>query len=270
MEILIIFFMIITIKAVLIMIKRTCTCTCMHVGDSSSETGAYSPFFTTTDLKSGARMAQKFPPDLGATASYFLPKDEADSIPFSLKKLPEILGIFSLPSGSRQAKDVEDSLRLCEGRPIEGETKFCATSVESLTNLVHRFFGTSETGHRGLSLLASTFLDRPKIAFQNFTVLGAPEVVAATKMMGCHVMVYPYAVFYCHQQGGRDRVFKVLLRGDNGDKVKAVAACHDIISKWDPNLAEFRKVRLPERPLCHFFPPHGNLVWVYSNKSASA
>ncbi|XP_038681041.1 BURP domain protein USPL1-like [Tripterygium wilfordii] len=86
------------------------------------------------------------------------------------------------------------------------------------------------------------------------------------KMMGCHVMRWPYAVYYCHHQvdNSETKVFNILLGGDDdGDKLDAYAACHMDTSKRDPNQLVFKLLNTaPGRfsPVCHIF-PEGDLVW---------
>uniref|UniRef100_A0A2N9IID3 BURP domain-containing protein n=1 Tax=Fagus sylvatica TaxID=28930 RepID=A0A2N9IID3_FAGSY len=178
-------------------------------------------FFTVKDLKVGKTMPIYFPKRDPSTSPHVLPREEAISIPFSSKQLPHLLEFFSFSFDSPQAKAMADTLKECETKPIKGETKFCATSLESMLD---------------------------------FT---------PPKMVACHTMPYPYAIFYCHSQKSENKVFKVRLGGENGDKVEAIAVCHMDTSQWSPDHVSFRLlgVQPGTSSVCHFFPAD-NFVWV--------
>ncbi|CAN4107565.1 unnamed protein product [Withania somnifera] len=216
-------------------------------------------FFLIDDLKLGKAITVSFPRrDLSSSPS-FLPKEEADSIPFSQKELPNLLQRYSVSRNSPQGKAMEDTLRECEAPPIKGETKFCATSAEAMLDFVQGIMG-EESQFKALS---TTHFSNSTPPLQKYTILDAPQEEAAPRMVACHSMPYPYAIFYCHYTISKSKVFKVSLGGENGDKVEAIAVCHLDTSEWSPSHASFRLLgTLPgTSPICHFF-PSDNLVWV--------
>ncbi|KAK9274319.1 hypothetical protein L1049_019133 [Liquidambar formosana] len=73
----------------------------------------------------------------------FLPREVADSIPFSSTKLPQILNRFSLRPKSVEAQIMKETNEQCEGPGNVGEDKYCATSLESLID-----FSTLELGKK--------------------------------------------------------------------------------------------------------------------------
>ncbi|XP_059650008.1 BURP domain-containing protein BNM2A-like [Cornus florida] len=218
-------------------------------------------FFILDDLKVGKIMPIFFPNKDLSSSPHFLPKEEADSIPFSLQELPELLQLFSFSRGSPQAKAMEDTLRQCEIEPMKGEVKHCATSLESMLDFTRAIFGLESQ----FKVLSTTHLTKTNsnTLVQNYTVLEVPREFSAPKMVACHTMPYSYAVFYCHSQVSESRVFQVSLGGENGDKVEAVAVCHLDTSQWSRNHVSFRVLGIEPgtSPVCHFF-PWDNLVWV--------
>ncbi|KAM1121383.1 hypothetical protein FF1_003023 [Malus domestica] len=206
-------------------------------------------FFTLKDLKLGKTMAIYFPKRNLSKSPHLLPRVEADLFPFSSKQLHYLLQVFSFSQDSPQAKAMEDTLRHCETAPIKEEIKSCATSLESMLDFARSIFGLDNT-------------------FRNYTILEEPKEVLAPKMMACHTMPYPYAVFYCHSQERLNKVYKVSLGGEDGDRVDAVAVCHLDTSQWSPNHASFQVLRIKPgpSPVCHFFPAD-NLVWVPTSTS---
>lgn len=215
-------------------------------------------FFTLNDLKVGQRMPIYFPK---RTIPTFWPKDKADSLPFSLNQLPNLLKHFSFSPNSPQAKAMEDTLGECESKPIEGEVKFCPTSLESMLEFTQNILGVKSDSD--IQVYATSHLTRSSVNFQNYTILENIVRIEATKMVACHTMPYPYAVFYCHSQGSENRIFKVSLVGDNGDKVESLVVCHMDTSHWGPGHVSFQILGVTpgSSSVCHFFPAD-NLIWV--------
>ncbi|KAK2988567.1 hypothetical protein RJ640_016427 [Escallonia rubra] len=221
-------------------------------------------FFIMEDLKVGKTMPIYFPKRNPSSSPRMLPREEADAIAFSHKELPNLLQQFSFSQGSPQAKAMEDTIRQCEIPPIIGETKFCATSLESMVDFTRDIFGLDSQ----IKVLSTNHLTKSSTLLQNYTVLEAPREISAWKMVACHTMPYPYAVFYCHSQDSKNRVLKVLLAGENGDRVEAISVCHLDTSHWSRNHVSFRVLGIEPgtAPVCHFFPAD-NFVWIPSPTS---
>ncbi|XP_022762237.1 BURP domain-containing protein BNM2A-like [Durio zibethinus] len=216
-------------------------------------------FFKIDDLKFGKTMAIYLPTKDLSVSPHLLSSEEAKSIPFSSTQLPKLLDFFSFFRDSRQAKAMEYTLKQCELEPPKGEIRFCATSLESMLDFARSVFGSDAQ----LQVLTTTFLKKPTVSLQNYTILRVPKQVPTSRIVACHTLPYPYAVFYCHSQKSETRLFQVLLGAENGDRVQASAACHMDTSQWDRDHVSFRLLKINPRssPVCHFFPPD-NLVWV--------
>lgn len=228
----------------------------MHYMDSSLIV-----FFKMEDLKMGKTMPIHFPKRDPSLSPHLLAKEKADKIPFSLEEVTTLLQLFSFSQDSPQAKAMKNTLRQCENKPIKGETKFCATSLESMLDFTRTIFGLGVQS----KVLATTHLTKSNTHIQNYTVLEIPQEVPAPKMVACHTKPYPYAVFYCHYQKSKSKVFKVSLVGENGDRVEAIGVCHLDTSQWSPNHPSFRVLGIEPgtSPVCHFFPAD-HLVWIPS------
>ncbi|KAM1457248.1 hypothetical protein ACFX13_035303 [Malus domestica] len=220
---------------------------------------ALNVFFTPKDLKRGKKMPIYFSKNSSSTSPRLLAREEADSIPFSISNLPYLLQLFSFPQDSTQAKAIEYTLTQCDLQTIKGEAKFCATSLESMLDFVAALFGQNTQ----FKVLTTTQLKDSTTLLQNYTFSEAPKEIWAPKMIACHTMPYPYAVFYCHSQESENRLYQVLLAGENGEKVEAAAVCHFDTSQWDPDHVAFSVLGTQpgSSPVCHFF-PSDNLVWV--------
>ncbi|KAI3448048.1 hypothetical protein Pfo_004713 [Paulownia fortunei] len=216
-------------------------------------------FFCYNDLKVGNKMPIYFPKKKPSTSPHLLSRQESDSIPFSSSQLPYILELFSFPESSKQAKAMKNTLHHCEFPPIKGETKFCASSLESMLDSIREIFGLDSK----FRVLTTNYLSESISPLQNYTVSEPPVEILAPKIVACHMLPYPYAVFYCHGQVSDNKLYKVLLAGEDGGRVEAAAICHMDTSQWDPDHVAFRVMKTVPgaAPVCHFFPAD-NLVWI--------
>ncbi|MBA0756674.1 hypothetical protein Gogos_021015 [Gossypium gossypioides] len=214
-------------------------------------------FFFQRDLRTGKLVNL---PNIIATGDKtpFLPDRVAKSIPFSSAKLPEILNHFSLKPQTRDANTIGETIRGCERAAINGEQKFCATSLESFIDL-----SISKLGKQ-IQLLSIEFSKETKNPL--FTISRGMQNMGEHDLV-CHKMEYPGAVFLCHALN-KTGVYKVPLVGRDGTKANALAVCHKDTSGWNPKHMAFQilKVKPGTVPICHFL-FRDTLVWV-SNSTA--
>ncbi|CAI9109548.1 OLC1v1009387C1 [Oldenlandia corymbosa var. corymbosa] len=216
-------------------------------------------FFRVDDLKLGGKLPIYFPIKDLSSAPPLLSREEADSIPFSSAHLPKLLERFSISDGSPQAKAMETTLNHCEFEPMKGESKFCATSLESLLDSTRSVFGSKSE----FKVATTIHLNKNSTSLlQNYTIVENPIEIPAPRIVGCHPLPYPYSVFYCHSQESDNKLFKVSLMGENGWRVEALGICHMDTSQWDSDHVAFLVLNTQpgKSPVCHFFPAD-NLVW---------
>ncbi|XVF01128.1 hypothetical protein REPUB_Repub04eG0061600 [Reevesia pubescens] len=208
-------------------------------------------YFLINDLKVGKIIPTYFPEIDPSKSFHFLPRQQADSIPFSSKALPYLLRFFSFSQDSPQAKAMEETLSQCELEPAEGEIKYCATSFESLLDFPRSVFGSDSQ----FQILTTSRITKSSSFYQNYTVV-QPKEITAPKMIACHNMPYPYTFYICHTQNSETKVFKVSLSGEDGNRVEAISVCHMDTSQWNPNHVAFRRlgVKPGTSAVCHFFP----------------
>ncbi|CAI9267918.1 unnamed protein product [Lactuca saligna] len=212
-------------------------------------------FFLENDLHQGKEMKLHFTKVDPTQKPTFLPRQTADSIPFSSNKLPQIYNKFSIKPDSLEAKIMKQTLTQCESEGIKGEEKYCATSLESMVD-----FSTTKLGKK-VKAISTEVNVKESTPLQKYTIEGAKKLVADRAVV-CHRKNYAYAVFYCHKTVGT-RAYVVSLVGENGNKAKAVAVCHKDTSKWNPKHLAFKvlKVKPGSVPVCHFL-PEDHVVWV--------
>ncbi|KAG8653035.1 BURP domain-containing protein 9 [Manihot esculenta] len=198
-------------------------------------------FFLPNDLHAGKKMRVHI--TKSANKARILPRQVADSLPFSTNKLAEIMKRFSVNPESRQGKILKQTVEDCESPGIKGEDRFCPTSLESLVD-----FSVKHVGNKAQVLMNE--IDKPKRE-QEYTIkevkfIGENHVV-------CHKLQYPYAVYYCHALKGT-KVYTAQVVGADGTKAKAVAVCHTDTSAWNPGHLAFLvlKMKPGEGTVCHF------------------
>ncbi|TXG62056.1 hypothetical protein EZV62_013419 [Acer yangbiense] len=172
--------------------------------------------------------------------------------------MPEILNRFSVKPGSLEADIMQNTIKECEEAGIEGEEKYCATSLESMID-----FSTSKLGKNVQAVSAEV---EKRTQLQEYTIAAGIEKMTDNKSVVCHKQNYAYAVFYCHATQ-TTRAYIVPLEGTDGTKAKAVAVCHTDTSAWKPKHLAFQvlKVNPGTVPICHFLPEE-NIVWVANKK----
>ncbi|XP_014498492.1 polygalacturonase 1 beta-like protein 2 isoform X3 [Vigna radiata var. radiata] len=206
-------------------------------------------YFLEEKLRRGAKLDVQFPKRKFSTP--LLTREIAEHLPFSSEKINEILEILAVKPDSKNAENVEETLKFCEMPTLNGEEKHCATSIESMVDFV-----TSKLGNN--AHVTSTETESKS---QKFIVKDGVKILAEEEIIACHLMKYPYIVFYCHKISNSTLHF-VPLEGEDGTRVKAVVVCHKDTSEWDPNYIAFHvlKVKPGTSPVCHFF-PYGHLIW---------
>ncbi|XP_027180302.1 BURP domain protein RD22-like isoform X2 [Coffea eugenioides] len=212
-------------------------------------------FFLKMHLNRGSSMNMKFVESVKSPTA-FLPRQVANSIPFSSKSVPEILNKYSLNPQSQDARIIKETIAECEVPAMKGEDKYCATSLESMVD-----FTTSKLGKDVLAISNEAQKTDPEV--QKYGIVSVSKLNNNDKeIVSCHRQNYFYAVFYCHTTQNTD-AYMVNLVGADGAKVKAVAVCHRDTSAWNPKHLAFQllKVKPGTVPICHFL-PEDHIVWV--------
>ncbi|XP_062079928.1 BURP domain protein USPL1-like [Humulus lupulus] len=229
-----------------------------------------SVFLNLNDLKVGLTKPIYFPKNRKPSPPFLGIRQvllgDPNSIPFSSEQLPNFLSLFSVPQGSPQAKAMEFTLKFCESNPIEGETRMCATSFDSMLEFVRGILGLDGLGH-GFKFLTTTIYNDSNTMFQNYTVLDDLREIVTPKMVACHLMEFPYAVYVCHNMAMEYRkLFKVSLSVQMGDRVETIVVCHMDTSNWESDHPSFKALGFGPGmgPICHFFGDHTNFVWLPS------
>ncbi|KAF5823807.1 putative BURP domain-containing protein [Helianthus annuus] len=200
----------------------------------------------------------------------FLPREIADSIPFSSNKLPQIYNEFSVNPDSVEAKIMKQTLEECEKPSNEGEERYCATSLESMVDFSIPNTDKVQTQvhqHSTTRLGKKVKVISTEVNTKESTLVGMYKIEVAKKFPAntavvCHKLNYAHAVFYCHKTVST-RAYAVSMISADGKKMNAAAVCHTDTSKWNPKHLAFQvlKVKPGAVPICHFL-PEDHVAWV--------
>ncbi|KAK8916666.1 BURP domain-containing protein 3 [Platanthera zijinensis] len=219
-------------------------------------------------LKRSITPGTKMVLDLTGTTSSppFLSLKDSMAAPFSSGKLPEILGLFSIQRGSLKAAAVRRALAECEEPPLDGESKRCVTSLESMVEFIE-----AELGDGDVRIVETAVARGGLVSGRQEYVVGSagPRLLRAEGVVSCHSEPYPRALYYCHATKHIE-IYKVHMLGANGIVVDAVMTCHTNTSAWNPDYIGFRMLRVKPgtEPICHFM-PQGNLIFALLSKKAN-
>ncbi|CAN0907003.1 BURP domain protein RD22 [Linum grandiflorum] len=212
-------------------------------------------FFLEKDMHPGKVMNLDFTET--PQRATFLPRQVAESIPFSSEKLSAIFNEFEVNPKSQEGETMKNTIKECESPGIRGEEKHCATSLESMID-----FSTSRLGRNVHAISTEVKKQAPR---QEYKIKDGVTKMTASRSVVCHNQKYAYAVFYCHATQ-TSKAYMVPLEGADGTKVNAVAVCHTDTSQWNPKHLAFQvlKVKPGTVPICHFL-PQDHIVWVPNN-----
>lgn len=216
-----------------------------------------SMFLLEKDLRVGKTKSLQF--TKMTNPAVFAPRWVASSFPFSSAKLIEILNRFSFKTGSREADEIEKTLKQCEIEPaFENEHRHCMTSLESMVDFV------KAERWKNVRAITTRVNGDPQPRHQNYTIKENVSILKGTGFAVCHKLNYPYAVYQCHAfNTSKAQVWRVPLKGPDATEAKALAVCHFYRYCWDPIFLKITNMLKP-RPgvdhVCHFL-GQDTIVW---------
>ncbi|CAL5052549.1 unnamed protein product [Urochloa decumbens] len=217
-------------------------------------------FFFHDVLRPGSMITPIIPPTTSLPT--LLPRHEANSLPFSTKRLDDILTMFA-PASLAMADEIRWTLDTCEHpRPLPGENAGCATSLESLAKLPAALLGTRNVRAFSGDMPVDPTGTTARRGRYNVTAvrnLSESQVAAV-----CHDLTYPYAVFYCHTTSPAAAYLVTLEAEDSAaPSMEALAVCHLDTSQWSPRqpFLVAHNLKPGDVAVCHFLSKL-SIVWV--------
>ncbi|KAL2940031.1 BURP domain protein RD22 [Bienertia sinuspersici] len=210
-------------------------------------------FFLEKDMKVGHSMQLHF--TKSTNDATFLPREKANSLPFSSDKTPAILREFSVKPDSEEAEVIKETIKGCERKGIQGEQKYCATSLESLVDYAKNSLGKNVKA-------MSTEIKGSENNDVTYTISSVKKVANENDVAVCHKQNYAYAVFYCHKSKGTSAYMVSLMSENGSSRANAMVVCHKDTKDWNPKHLAFQvlNVKPGSVPICHFL-PEDHIVW---------
>ncbi|XP_042490583.1 polygalacturonase-1 non-catalytic subunit beta-like isoform X1 [Macadamia integrifolia] len=213
------------------------------------------PYFRESMVKEGGLMPI---PDLRDKMSYksFLPRTLASKIPFSFAQIEDLKKLFGVVDNTNMDEYIQNSLKLCEKNPKQGEPCTCATSAEDLIDFV-----IEKLGHH-IDIWSTESVEG---SYENVTI-GSMKLVYGNFSKPpalCHSLPLPFQVYYCHVLW-KVKVYAVEL--NTRKRVNhVIMACHYDTSTWNPNHLAFKLLGFGPGliEVCHWINENG-IVWTKS------
>lgn len=210
-------------------------------------------FFLEKDMHPGKKVNMHMGKD--TTPPSFIPRQVADTLPFTSNKLQEIMEAFKVKPRSMEAKLIKKTVKQCEKASKQGDDQFCATSLESMVD-----FATSKLG-KSVKAISTQIDGNESTTAQGYRVEEVRKLVGDSAVV-CHRQYYAYAVHYCHKTPNVN-AYMIFLVGDKDVRAKSISICHEDTSSWNPKHLAFEalNVKPGTDSVCHFL-VEDEIVWM--------
>ncbi|GAA0140062.1 hypothetical protein LIER_01486 [Lithospermum erythrorhizon] len=208
-------------------------------------------FLTENDLKLGTKKSLYLMKS--SNHANFLPQKVHDLDSSTSKNLTAAINLLLSQPTSQAAKDMRNTIHMCEALSPVGEDNSCATTLEAMLD-----FTTSRLGSNVEALISEADTE---VKIQSYSISSLKNMESKQSIV-CHKLTYPYAVYKCHSMSDT-RAYKVSVDDTNGKKINVGVVCHLDTSKWSPEHLAFDvlNVKPGTIPICHIV-PGDSIAWV--------
>ncbi|GAA0140066.1 hypothetical protein LIER_01490 [Lithospermum erythrorhizon] len=208
-------------------------------------------FLTENDLKLGTKKSLYLMKS--SNRANFLPGNVDDLDSSTSKNLTAAINLLLSRPTSLEAKDMRNTINMCEAPSAVGEDNSCSTTLEAMLD-----YTTSRLGNDVEALISEADTEAK---IQSYSISGFKNM-NSKKSIVCHKLTYPYAVYKCHSMSDT-RAYKVSVVNANGKKINVGVVCHLDTSKWSPAHLAFDvlNVKPGTIPICHIV-PGDSIAWV--------
>lgn len=185
-----------------------------------------------------------------------VPRQVADSLPFTSNNIQDIYKAFKVNPASLEASLIEKTCNKCKKAYSKKQDHYCANSLESMVD-----YASSKLGKRVKAVSTQVDGNESAAALQGYKVEGVRKLNGDNAVV-CHQEYYGYAVHYCHK-ASKINAYMVSLVGENNVKAKAISVCHEDTSSWNPKHLAFQvlNVKPGTYAVCHFL-VENEVAWV--------
>ncbi|KAG0626103.1 hypothetical protein M758_2G102400 [Ceratodon purpureus] len=212
-------------------------------------------FFLESSLVEGRKIAIHNNLQDPAPSRPFVPSSAVSSLPeLTTYNALDIMSYFGVARDSSMATAIATAAYLCGGAALPGEAKSCAASTKALAAFVASELGNSVRIYATEGAPTSTSTS-PVKAPVTILKVAKGSVEEGRKIVVCHHLAFPSALYYCHAVTGT-KVIQATLKTEGRFKpafIKAMAVCHLNTELWLSRHPAFKALNIARGDeACHF------------------
>ncbi|KAG0588324.1 hypothetical protein KC19_2G234500 [Ceratodon purpureus] len=212
-------------------------------------------FFLESSLVEGRKIAIHNNLNDPAPSKAFVPSSAVSSFPeLTTYNALDIMSYFGVARDSSMAKAIATAAYLCGGAALPGEAKSCAMSTEALAAFVASELGNNVKIYATKGAPTSTSTS-PVKAPVTILKVAKGSVEEGRKIVVCHHLAFPSALYYCHAVTGT-KVIQATLKTEGRFQaafIKAMAVCHLNTELWLSRHPAFKALNIARgEEACHF------------------
>ena len=162
----------------------------------------------------------------------------------------DLIQHFGVAPTSEMATAVATAAYLCGYGALPGEKMSCAASADAMATFVSGELGS----HVKVLSTSNTPSSAGPAGKAPVTIVDVTKgsIAEGEKIVVCHVVNFPSALYYCHRVTGTKVIRVTLDAGNDSELIKAVGICHLDTSLWLSTHPAFNALNIPRGDeACH-------------------
>ncbi|KAG0613485.1 hypothetical protein M758_6G106600 [Ceratodon purpureus] len=191
-----------------------------------------------------------------APSRAFLSAAAATTLPsLSSYNALDVMRFFGVARDSNMATSIATAVYLCGSAALPGEARSCAASTDALAAFVAAQLGNNVKVYATKGAPTSTSTSNMKAPVTIMKVAKG-SVEEGRKIVVCHHLAFPSALYYCHAVTGT-KVVQATLKTEGRNQpaayIKAMAVCHLNTALWLSRHPAFKALNIAQgEEACHF------------------
>ncbi|KAG0587613.1 hypothetical protein KC19_2G177900 [Ceratodon purpureus] len=191
-----------------------------------------------------------------APSRAFLSPTDATTLPtLTTYNTLDIMRFYGVARDSNMATSIATAAYLCGSAALPGEARSCAASTDALAAFVAAQLGNNVRVYATKGAPTSTSTSNMKAPVTIMKVAKG-SVEEGRKIVVCHHLAFPSALYYCHAVTGTKVVQATLKtegRYHQRAHIKAMAVCHLNTELWLSRHPAFKALKIARgEEACHF------------------
>ena len=213
-------------------------------------------FFLESALVEGGRMTLAENLYDPAPKKAFLTASAVAKLPsLTSANVNQLLQHFNVARNSHMATHMATAAYLCGSAPLPGEARTCAASRDAMAAFVSSELGQDVKLYTTTGAPTTAPAAKAPVTIVN-VVIGS--IAEGKKIVVCHHIAFPSALFYCHSVTGT-KIVQALLKPDSVTSgttapiIHSAGVCHINTALWLSRHPAFKSLHVPKgSEVCHF------------------